>query len=74
MFAPLTNKNFTIMKTKKSNEIVKAIKISLRIISGALLYFVISASITSQLNEVAIFWLLMLAGLAILLTGISFLD
>lgn len=62
------------MKTKKSNEIVKAIKISLRIISGALLYFVIFASITSQLNEVAIFWLLMLAGLAILLTGISFLD
>lgn len=62
------------MKTKKSNEIVKAIKISLRIISGALLYFVISASITSQLNELAIFWLLMLAGLAILLTGISFLD
>ena len=62
------------MKTKKSNEIVKAIKISLRIISGALLYLVISASITSQLNEVAIFWMLMLAGLAILLTGISFLD
>lgn len=74
MFAVLTNKNFTIMKTMKSNEIVKAIKISLRIISGALLYFVISASITSQLNEVAIFGLLMLTGLAILLTGISFLD
>jgi hypothetical protein len=60
--------------TKKDNEITKAVKISLRIIAASLLYFVLTASITSQLNELAIFGLLLLGGLAILLAGISFLD